>query len=168
MELINSEKKPIKRSQYFTAFSRDHHADLLFCWKIKEGFKRGVDPRRINLYIKCFWEEHLQDHFREEETLLFDKLDVDLTNQAKRDHLVLTEWFNRIINNKVESPTDYLSFTQLLIDHVRFEERILFPFMEEHLPKAILVSICATLNEAHFDPYYDYYADEFWLWKPDW
>ena len=120
MEPNRTERKPIKRSEHIAVLSRDHHAGLLFCWKIKEGLKHAVDLQRINQYVKYFWEGHLQEHFREEETLLFSKLDDELTNRAKRDHKVLAGWFMRIIENKVEYFQDYVSFTELRTNHIRF------------------------------------------------
>mgnify|MGYP001545945156 CR=1 FL=1 len=163
MDQSCTKKKPIKRSEHIAALSRDHHAGLLFCWKIKEGLKCGIDPLRINQYVKYFWEGHLQEHFREEETLLFNKLDNDLTSQGKREHQVLSGWFMRIINNEVEHFKDYLSFTELLTNHIRFEERVLFPFIEEHLPKTDLEAIGAHLAKAHSVAFNDSYHDEFWI-----
>jgi len=157
------QRKPIKRSEHIAALSRDHHAGLLFCWKIKQGVKHGVDLQRINQYAKYFWAGHLEEHFREEETLLFSKLDDELTNRAKRDHQVLAGWFKRIISNDVEHFQDYFSFTEPLTNHIRFEERVLFPFMEEHLPKAVLEDIGETLARTHIAAFDDHYADEFWV-----
>lgn len=165
MEQNNPKKKPIKRSEHIAALSRDHHAGLLFCWKIKEGIKRGVNLQRINGYAKYFWEEHLEEHFREEEDLLFNKLDDELTSRAKRDHQVLAGWFKRLIGNEVEHFQDYFSFTELLTNHIRFEERVLFPFLEQHLPAAVLEDIGAALTDAHTVAFDDHYADEFWVKK---
>jgi hemerythrin-like domain-containing protein len=163
MEPNRTERKPIKRSEYIAVLSRDHHAGLLFCWKIKEGLKNGIDLQRINQYVKYFWEGHLQEHFREEEILLFSKLDDELTNRAKRDHQVLAGWFMRIIESKVEYFQDYFSFTELLVNHIRFEERVLFPFMEEHLPAAVLEEIGEVLAGNHTIAFDDHYPDEFWV-----
>lgn len=165
MEHNRPERKPIKRSEHIAALSRDHHAGLLFCWKIKEGLRHGIDLQRINQYAKYFWEEHLGEHFREEEVLLFNKLDDDLTDRAKRDHQVLAGWFKRIVGNEVEHFQDYFSFTELLTNHIRFEERVLFPFMEEHLPKAVLEEVGETLTSAHTIAFDDHYADAFWIKK---
>lgn len=163
MDQTYPEKKPIKRSEYIIVLSRDHHAGLLFCWKIKEGLKRGIDPQRIIPYIKYFWEEHLKDHFREEETLLFDKLDNELVARARQDHQLLTEFIKRITGGEIKGFKDYFSFTELLTDHIRFEERILFPFIEQQLPKTVLVNIAANLATSHSSAFNDTYADEFWV-----
>jgi hypothetical protein len=159
-----SDKKPIKRSEYIIALSRDHHTGLLFCWKIKEGLKKGVDFLRINKYVKFFWEQHLNEHFREEEALLFDQVDNDLTRQGKEEHKLLNGWFDRIISNDLKSSQEYLSFAELLINHIRFEERVLFPYLEVQLPAAALKA-AGTYLEQHHVPFNDNYADEFWSEK---
>ena len=163
MEPSQPERKPIKRSEHIAALSRDHHAGLLFCWKIKEGVKHGIVLQRIGGYAKYFWDEHLEEHFREEEELLFNKLDDELTDKARRDHQVLAGWFKRIIGGDVEDFQDFFSFTELLTNHIRFEERILFPFLEEHLPKAVLKEIGEALTRTHTIAFDDDYADEFWV-----
>ena len=157
------QRKPIKRSEHIAALSRDHHAGLLFCWKIKEGLKHGIGLRRIDGYARYFWEGHLEEHFREEEDLLFNKLDDELTDKARRDHQVLAAWFKRIVGGEVEHFQDYLSFTELLTNHIRFEERILFPFLQEHLPTAVLEEIGESLTRTHTIAFDDHYADEFWV-----
>jgi hemerythrin-like domain-containing protein len=159
-----SDKKPIKRSEHIVTLSRDHHAGLLFCWKIKEGLKKEIDFLRINKYVKFFWEQHLKEHFREEEALLFDQVDNDLTKQGKEEHKLLNEWFNRIISDNLKDPQEYLSFTELLINHIRFEERVLFPYLEAQLPASTLLAI-GTYLEQHHVSFNDDYADEFWLKK---
>jgi len=157
------ENKPIKRNKHIIPLSHDHHSGLLFCWKIKEGLKNGADLSRIKNYINFYWKHHLKEHFLEEEALLFNRLDDELTLQGKNEHLMLIERINRINHNKEINGQDYLSFAELLIKHIRFEERMLFPHLEAGLPTATLVSAGAYLNLHHLKPFKDGYADEFWV-----
>lgn len=154
---------PIKRSPHIVPLSQDHHSGLLFCWKIKEGLKKGTDLFRIKKYINFYWEHHLKEHFLEEEELLFNQLDNDLTRQGKDEHLMLIEWISRINNYKGVNSQDYLSFAELMIKHIRFEERVLFPHLETELPTAMLVSAGAYLNQHHLKSFKDDYSDEFWV-----
>lgn len=57
--------KPLKRSGHLKPLSRGHHHGLLLCWKIREGFKRNVDPERIERYANWCWYAHLASHFGE-------------------------------------------------------------------------------------------------------
>jgi len=156
------ENKPLKRSQYMVFLSHDHHLGLLFCWKIKEGIKKGVDFLRIRSYINFFWENHLKAHFREEEALLFNRLTDTFTRQAKQEHAMLIERINRMNYYEMENDQDLLAFAELMIKHIRFEERVLFPHLEKELPVSALEGVGAYLQQQHLTPFIDDYQDKFW------
>lgn len=156
---------PIKRSQHIISLSHDHHSGLLFCWKIKEGLKKGADLFRIKRYINFYWGHHLKEHFLEEEELLFNQLDDEFTRQGKDEHLILIEHIRKINNYDKANKQDYLSFAELMIKHIRFEERVLFPHLETELPTSTLVSAGAYLNQHHLISFKDDYPDEFWTHK---
>lgn len=156
------ENKPIKRSEYIISLSRDHHAGLLFGWKIKEGLRKQVPLPKILKYINFFWDGHLKDHFREEEALLFDRLDDELSRQGKSEHLMLERQLQHLNHDGHEAAADYLSFAELLTKHIRFEERTLFPHLEASLPKEVLKQVGEFLNAQHGAPFIDNYPDEFW------
>jgi len=159
------ENKPIKRNQHIVPLSQDHHSGLLFCWKIKEGLKKGVDFFRIKQYINFYWKHHLKEHFLEEEELLFNQRDDELTRCGKDDHLKLIERIGRINNFEETNKEDYLSFAELMIEHIRFEERMLFPHLEIELPLTTLASAGAYLSRQHLPSVKDDYPDEFWVEK---
>jgi hemerythrin-like domain-containing protein len=137
---------------------------LLFCWKIKAGIAEGADLLRIKKYMNFFWEHHLKEHFREEEALLFDRLNDKLTSQAKHEHVILVKQINKI-NNETVTAQDYLSLAELMTRHIRFEERVLFPHLEAELPMATLISVGAYLEQQHQTPFKDNYPDDFWIKK---
>ncbi len=153
------QKKPLKRSKYLVALSKDHHAGLLFSWKIKEGLKRNIEPARIKKYIGFFWEHHLADHFKEEEALLFNRPGDALCLKAKADHRMLASYI-AALNDQGEG---YAVFSELLIAHIRFEERELFPHLETVLPVTVLNQVCKILSRNHLTPFIDNYPDEFWV-----
>jgi hemerythrin-like domain-containing protein len=158
--------KPIKRSQHMVELSKDHHAGLLFSWKIKEGLKRDVELSRIKKYVNYFWEHHLKLHFQEEEALLFNRIDQDaLSRQGKNEHQMLQNRFNRLNHNENAVKDEYFEFAELLIKHIRFEERILLPHLEQALPLSALKSVEAYLTQQHPVPFKDNYPDEFWIDK---
>src|SRR5512138_3624231 len=69
--------QPIKRSEQLINLSRDHHEALLFIWKIRKGLKNGTPLSLIGEYIKWFWENHLKEHFEQEEQVLLPYLPGD-------------------------------------------------------------------------------------------
>jgi hemerythrin-like domain-containing protein len=157
------DQKPIKRSKHIVALSKDHHAGLLFSWKIKEGLKRNIELYRIKKYINYFWDHHLKAHFAEEEALLFNQIDDELCEQGKQEHLILVTRLNRLNYYENEDPEEYTLFAELLIKHIRFEERILFPHLETILPLSVLINAGEILDQQHPTPIKDNYADEFWI-----
>lgn len=159
--------QPIKRSKYLLTLSKDHHAGLLFCWKIKEGLKRNIELYRIKRYINFFWEHHLKEHFREEETLLFNRIDDPLSQQGKAEHRMLENRLNRLNYYENEAAEEYTLFAELLIKHIRFEERTLFPHLEVSLPLTVLSGIGAFLTQQNAASFPENYPDEFWVHKKD-
>jgi hemerythrin-like domain-containing protein len=156
------ENKPLKRSSYMVALSRDHHVGLLFCWKIREGINKGASFDRITGYVRFFWEEHLREHFQEEEILLFNQHDDALTRRGKAEHVSLENLFRMITSGQLKEP-NFLAFTEQLTAHIRFEERELFPFLEKTLTVPVLTAVRDILIKLHSVPFEDKYADEFWV-----
>ncbi|QHS56592.1 hemerythrin domain-containing protein [Mucilaginibacter sp. 14171R-50] len=154
--------KPIRRSEHIVTLSRDHHAGLLFCWKIREGLKKEIPLFKILKYMNFFWEEHLKAHFREEEALLFSRLDDPLSRQGKTEHLMLEERLRHLNHYENKSASEFMSFADLLTRHIRFEERTLFPHLENTLPESVLAPIGKYLAEQHREPFVESYPDEFW------
>ncbi|HVW99520.1 MAG TPA: hemerythrin domain-containing protein [Candidatus Babeliaceae bacterium] len=124
--------------------------------------KKGINVLRIKSYINFFWKRHLYEHFQEEEALLFNRITDQLTSQAKQEHGMLTERINRMNYYEVENGQDFLFFAELLIKHIRFEERVLFPHLEKELPISVLANVGAYLKEKHQTPFKEDYPDKFW------
>ena len=150
----------MKRHESITPLSRDHHAGLLCCWKIRQGIRKNIVPSRVLTYIQYFWHHHLEGHFKEEETLLFVLAQNEWIEQAVREHRELRERIGSL--EKDASPEKLLQFAKQLDDHIRFEERILFPYLEETLSAEQLDNIGRQLQELHAKVKEDDYEDEFW------
>lgn len=116
--------KPIKRDKALQPLSREHHHGLLFCWKIREGFKRSIQPERIKKYADWFWENHLAGHFETEERYIFPLLgnENELVKKALANHRRL----KRLFEQDTEIIKTLSLIEEKLESHIRFEERILF------------------------------------------
>jgi hemerythrin-like domain-containing protein len=159
-----SEGKPIKRNENIRPLSREHHFGLLFCWKIRKGLSNGTDPQRMTRYLVYFWEEHLKEHFKLEEDLLFKRVQGVLCTQALNEHLELQKIIGQLLNGTAYHSSDLLEqLIELLARHIRFEERVLFPFLEQSLDADQLREIGGNLQVLHSDEKKDDYADEFWV-----
>ena len=94
---------------------------------------------------------HLQKHFKQEEELLFGLIDNVLTKRGRDDHKLLKDWFWRIENNLLRTNEKYLVFAELLISHIRFEERELFPYLEDELPAITLIKVGELLTQGGYE-----------------
>lgn len=153
----------MKRHESIVTLSRQHHFGLLFCWKIRQGIKKEVPADRIQPYIKYFWENHLQKHFEEEETLLFILMQDSLVEEAIAEHKHIRQLMRAFFTTETVDPTQLNILADTLDNHIRFEERILFPHMEEKLPEEKLTELGSRLQELHPIREKDDYPDEFWV-----
>ena len=92
--------KPLKRHPALVPLSQDHHFGLLLSWKIRQGFKRGIDRRRIMNYVDYFVNNHLEEHFQNEENHLFSYLAKNdlLRKEAEGQHESLRALFRKMVS----------------------------------------------------------------------
>lgn len=149
---------PLKRHPALQHLSHDHHHGLLLCWKIRQGFKLGIDPDRMKAYSEWFWNHHLEDHFREEEQQLFPIIPADntLIKQALSEHRRLKKLFT----NWENSEKNLGQIEEELERHIRFEERTLFPLIQENASSEQLEAIGKNGNQEKFQ---DNESDLFWI-----
>jgi len=148
---------PIKRHPALQPMSREHHHGLLLCWKIREGFRKNIEPERIKRYCDWFWENQLQDHFREEERHLFPILGQkhEFVKRAVSEHQNLEALFT-----DQKNPEQSLQrISEELDRHIRFEERILFNEIQEQATSKQLEEIDRHHSDGKFKEEWD---DEFW------
>ena len=149
--------KPITRHISLQPLSRDHHQGLLLSWKIREGFRRKIDPERIKRYANWFWAHHLLPHFTNEEKYLFPLLSADHEHiqKALSDHQHLKLLFEQ--ETEIADTLNQIAIE--LEKHIRFEERILFNEIQEVIPDQDLKIL--EFHENH-DPACENWHDEFW------
>jgi hemerythrin-like domain-containing protein len=152
----------MKRDQNIVPLSRDHHSGLLFCWKIRQGLAFGTDTNRIKNYILYFWEQHLLKHFKEEEEILFILKDNKLIQKAIDDHQRIEALIHTVRQENADSNTCQ-SLASMVNDHIRYEERELFPYLEEALSQDQLMAIGEELQRLHLTEATDNYEDHFWI-----
>lgn len=155
--------KPLKRNENIQPLSREHHHGLLFCWKIKTGLKKDIEVNRIIKYVEYFYNAHLKSHFKEEEVLLFDKVKHEMCDEAQKDHWEISELVTKILSGENDIRSNLVELSNKVDDHIRFEERKLFPFLEETLTEADLTKIGEQLSRLHALKSTEQFNDEFWV-----
>jgi hemerythrin-like domain-containing protein len=139
-----------KRHESLIPLARDHHEALLVALRLQQG-KNALerlwshDPLWQANYVAEFYEQHLRPHFNAEEQALFPlakehvKKSVPLVDELIAQHRAMEE---RILLFKKSNATpleqQLKEFGALLEDHIRKEDRILFPMFEEHASAELL------------------------------
>jgi hemerythrin-like domain-containing protein len=159
-------KKPIKRNENILKLSKEHHFSLLFCWKIRQGLKNETTTNRIIQYVQYFSTHFLMPHFREEEDFLFALLDDAKVEKATEHHKVINSLIAELSNNNEINSRELLQkIAGMVDDHIHYEERELFPYLEKKLSDDQLEAVGKQLMDENTLSGKDEYQDEFWIKK---
>jgi hypothetical protein len=121
----------MKRHPSLEAFSRDHNVGLMVGRQLirASSLDEGTRREAANTLLQ-YWEDELADHFCEEETLLAPLLlRIDLRERLMQEHLDFSKLVVRCEGGLPE-PHVLLRTGNLLTEHIRWEERVLFPAIE--------------------------------------
>lgn len=147
----------MKRHKALIPLSRDHHEALILSRLLQADAPeyKGLptDAAGKADYASRFFEKELVEHFAEEETVfnlsrnVSHDMDVLITELVE-EHEKLAKWFNALpTSSDLSNDLDQLG--RLLESHIRKEERVLFPMMQEQLNEAILDSISKLTARGH-------------------
>jgi len=150
-------RKPIKRVKEIQPLSRDHHHTLLLCWKIRTGFKHGVDPQTIKKYVDWFYPYHVAPHFALEEKYVFPILGE--THEGVKRALSEHRRLRRLFEDREQIKKSLSLLEEELDRHIRFEERELFNEIQQKADPDTLKKLQGLLVEAPFE---ENVEDEFW------
>lgn len=152
----------MKRDPALVEYSKDHHYGLLLVWKIRQGRKHAVEAGRISRYTLHIFDTDLIHHFKDEERLLFNRLGPDnpMRTRAESDHGMIYQYIDTLQHNAEDGAT-LDAFALLLEQHIRFEERELFNYMQENLQRSALDEIATgTAPRVHGQD--TEWSDHFW------
>ncbi len=139
----------MKRAEALRPLSREHLVALLTAKKLKEA----NDPVEASRVFLEFWEGDGARHFRVEEEVLLPtwamhaKVDRDGVRRMLDEHLAIRRERLRLVAGEL-TLEQVRELGVLLHDHVRFEERQLFPRVEEDLDAADLDRLAVAIEEA--------------------
>lgn len=139
----------MKRSEALKPLSREHHHALFLAKMIRDQKGEGDSRQRF----LDFWGEEESIHFRIEEEVLLPGSDLpgpDEDPEVARmlsDHLAIRRGAARVIADEA-GPAELVELIDLLHDHVRFEERDLFPRIERELSEERLSRLADAIGRA--------------------
>lgn len=140
-------------------FSHEHHHALVFASRLQKAQK--TDERTLKRYVHNFWGNYLDDHFKNEEAAFLHLIDDDqIKEQFLSDHEAICSLANEITIAKSGITEKALELSDQIRKHVKFEERILFPWLQEHLSKEQLNAIGESLKDVEVTE--DQFEPRFW------
>ncbi len=142
----------MKRSPALASLSRDHHQALVVARKLLRASAPTADQALSDLRV--YWDEHGRAHFRAEEEVLLpayarhaDPYD-QLLAKVLCDHLAIRHRIQALEHDSPDHVTALNELGRLLNQHVRLQERELFPVIEAALPDAELAAVATALDQA--------------------
>lgn len=141
----------MKRDPNLQPLSRQHHQGLMMVLLLQKGLKKNADPVIMQQFIRDEWHTDLEAHFLQEEQVLIPCLqgkpfNSQLTARILQDHATIRELVAKAEAGALnEIEINY--FSELLEQHIRFEERVYFPEAEAVLSPEELQQIGSQLHE---------------------
>jgi hemerythrin-like domain-containing protein len=141
----------MKRDPALTDLSRDHHQALFRAMRMKRATEDDVDDVRDD--VLAFWSDHGAQHFRIEEEILLPAFATrsDPGSEAVVTVLVDHVWIRERMDRLAQDELDLAAVRELgarLEQHVRHEERVLFPLIEEALERDALATLAQRIAAA--------------------
>jgi len=139
----------LKRHLALQDYSREHHDELLLIWKIREGLRRSVSPKRIIEYCVHHYNEFTASHMANEERYILTKLPESDDDRIKilLDHAEIKEIVKKLSENH-ENKDMLTEFADKLEKHIRFEERTFFPKLQLAFSDEVMESMHSMENNA--------------------
>ncbi len=144
----------MKRDEALAPLSRDHHGTLLLAQLLKKnapvykGLPTGQQEKAA--YAQKQFALHIKKHFWLEEQML-DKVkdrhaEINLiAGEIKKEHQQLTALFESLADSSdLENMMDKLAVS--LQNHIRKEERVLFPLLQQHCSPSLMQEIYSLLH----------------------
>ncbi len=136
----------MKRHEALAPLSREHHEALILSQLLKKDAPvyKGLpkdDKGKVDYAIGLFTTK-LKHHFAVEEKILavakfYHDSIAELTTEIKEDHETLTTMFQDLATSKQQT-IDMDLLGNFLQEHIRKEERVLFPLIQEHCDETTL------------------------------
>jgi hemerythrin-like domain-containing protein len=156
-------KKTVAKNEYIKKLSQQHHFNLVFCWKVRQGLKRQIPLIRVYNYVRYFWQGYLQYHFLAEEVIMAPFLNDRQVMKVIKEHKKIEKQVERLpAYSERNLRLEISEFVEMLYEHIHYEERSLYPRLEKQITEAqvqVVVKRVAKVGQYDFE---DQYEDPFW------
>jgi len=142
-----------RRHRALLEWSRDHTLGLAVAKHLSESFEKSAADRESALreFVSA-WQENFVDHFNQEEEYLLPVIRDEIhATRLRKEHAALrvnADLADAFMEDGDVDPTWLRGVGKLLHDHIRWEERELFPSVEQSASQAELQRIAKHLAKA--------------------
>ena len=113
--------------------------------------------------MQYFLQHHIQPHFIQEETILFSLVKDEAVQRALDEHIRIAQQIKALDIAGDNAAYQLSALSDMVDNHVRYEERELFPHLEKELTNEQLDMIGRQIATERHLTLKDDFADEFWL-----
>lgn len=143
----------MKRRPELHPLSHDHHYGLVAARRLRVA---SAAPEALPDAARAFgeaWSAEIEPHFQREEALLLPEIERarpghPLVARTLEEHRELRALVARLTDSGALEASLAAEIARRLDDHIRFEERVLFPEAETLLPEERLIEIGRALADA--------------------
>lgn len=126
----------MKRHPSLQPLSRDHHEGLLQARELRHAAERGTEDQRIaRERFRELWDDWFRDHLALEERRLSPLIpEIGDVERLRAEHEAICSLADGLVSSTPRAEPDrdlMLRLAEKLHDHIRWEERRLFPAIEE-------------------------------------
>lgn len=151
---LEKKRRGIKRHESLQPLSRHHMVALHLALKLSRAGtdKSQLTNEELKQEVQTFWVPDGRDHFREEEEILltafakYAAIDRKEVIDMLLEHVQIRALIDTILNMEEIDTSVLHELGEILEDHVRKEERIVFPMIEKALPEKVLVELAPYLH----------------------
>jgi len=143
----------MKRHPSLQRFSREHHRALILWRNLDKQLNStdAVGQREAAADLWDYWNASFLIHMKSEESLLVDLLNAPLRTRLLAEHETMQLEF-RSMGFALESNCelkidDVRNLASLLRAHIRWEERVVFPYLQRHATEQDLLQIATAFSE---------------------
>ena len=142
----------MKRSEFLQNLSREHHRGLFVALQLRRATRASMTDAR-GAFLQ-FWHSEGGRHFRVEEEVLLPAYarhrppDEPAVVRVLTEHVDLRRRAAEMEASTAPSLTDVHELGERLAQHIRHEERVLFPAIEGALSDAELSELARALERA--------------------
>jgi iron-sulfur cluster repair protein YtfE (RIC family) len=143
----------VKRTSALAPLSRDHHHGLFVAQQMRRATDESA-PEARSAFL-AFWESEGRTHFRVEEEVLLPAFarhgpaDHPAIVQLLVDHVEIRRRADDLRAERGEPLVELVhDIGDRLHRHIRHEERVVFPLIEEAVPEPELSDLAAGVQQA--------------------